>query len=319
MAETKRSLAEDTADREIVLSRVFDAPRDLVWQAITSFDHVAHWWGPIGFSTTIEEMDVRPGGVWRQVMHGPDGTDYPSRMVFTEVVRPERLSYTHTGGKKGAPEAQFESTWLFEAQGEKTRVTLRMVFPTAADRDLNEKTYHAIEGGNQTLARLAEHLPKMPSAAAAVPQELTLTRVFDAPRALVFKLWTNPKHLAQWWGPKGFTNPRCEIDVRPGGAIRIDMRRPDGGKHPMTGEFKEIVAPERLVFTSIAIDTDGNAIFENLNTITFEEQAGKTKLTVQVKVLQMTPQATPYLAGMSVGWNQSLDRLAEYASQAAGE
>jgi uncharacterized protein YndB with AHSA1/START domain len=193
MAETKRSFAEDTSDREIVLTRLFDAPRDLVWQAITSFDHVAHWWGPIGFTTTIEEMDVRPGGVWRQVMHGPDGTDYPSTSVFTEVVKPERLCYRHSGGKKGQPEAHFESTWLFEAQGEKTKVTLRMLFPTAAARDLNEKTYHAIEGGKQTLSRLAGHLPKM-SPAAAVPTELTLTRILDAPRELVFKIWTDPKH-----------------------------------------------------------------------------------------------------------------------------
>jgi len=313
MAETKKSLAQDTSDREIVLSRVVDAPRELVWEAITSFDHVAHWWGPIGFTTTIEEMDVRPGGVWRQVMHGPDGTDYPSKSVFTEVVKPERLCYKHSGGKKGEPEAQFESTWLFEAQGEKTKVTLRMVFPTAAERDLNERTYHAIEGGNQTLARLAEHLPKMP-AAAAVPQELTLTRVLDAPRTLVFKLWTDPKHLSQWWGPKGFTNTRCEIDARPGGAIRIDMRGPDGSVYPMTGEFTEIVAPERLVFTSIAL-LAGKSLFENLNTITFEDQGGKTKVTVHTKVLRMLPEAAPYLAGMSVGWSQTLDRLADYATR----
>ncbi len=131
MAETKRSLAEDTSDREIVLTRVLDAPRELVWQAITSFDHVAHWWGPIGFTTTIEEMDVRPGGVWRQIMHGPDGTDYRSNCIFTEVVEPERLCFSVVGGKKGADEVHFDSFWTFEAQGEKTKLTLRMVFPTS--------------------------------------------------------------------------------------------------------------------------------------------------------------------------------------------
>jgi uncharacterized protein YndB with AHSA1/START domain len=163
MAETKRSLAEDTSGREIVLTRVLDAPRELVWQAITSFDHVAHWWGPIGFTTTIEEMDVRPGGVWRQIMHGPDGTDYRSNCIFTEVVEPERLCFSVVGGKKGADEVHFDSFWTFEAQGEKTKLTLRMVFPTAAARDLNVKTYKSIEGGQQTLGRLAEYLPQMSS------------------------------------------------------------------------------------------------------------------------------------------------------------
>ena len=128
MPETKKSPAENTADREIVLTRILDAPRDLVWQAITNPRNVVNWWGPIGFTITIEEMDVRPGGVWKHTMHGPDGTDYPGKSIFNEVVKPERLSFTHTGGKKGEPSAHFESTWTFEAQGEKTKLTLRMVF-----------------------------------------------------------------------------------------------------------------------------------------------------------------------------------------------
>src|SRR6202167_2121007 len=89
-------------------------------------------------------------------------------------------------------------------------------------------------------------------------KEIIITRVFDAPRALVFKAWTDPKHLAQWWGPKGFTNPVCEIDARIGGALRIHMRGPDGSIYPMKGVIREIAAPERLVFTNIAVDASGN-------------------------------------------------------------
>src|ERR1700739_5045499 len=85
-------------------------------------------------------------------------------------------------------------------------------------------------------------------------REVIITRIFDAPRELVFKAWTDPKHVAQWWGPKGFTNPVCELDVRVGGAIRIHMRSPDGSVYPMKGEFREIVPPERLRFTHIARD-----------------------------------------------------------------
>jgi uncharacterized protein YndB with AHSA1/START domain len=152
----------DTQDREIVITRVFDAPRDLVWQAMTDPRHVIHWWGPRGFSTTIEEMDVRPGGVWKHVMHGPDGADYPNKSVFTEVVKPERLVFAQGGGRRGAPGAHFTATWTFDVvTSGQTKVTIRMVFPSAADRDRIVKEYGAIEGGNQTLARLAEHLPKM--------------------------------------------------------------------------------------------------------------------------------------------------------------
>ena len=144
---------------------------------------------------------------------------------------------------------------------------------------------------------------------------LVLTRVFDAPRDLVFKVWTDPAHLAQWWGPHGFTNPLCEVDVRPGGAIRIDMRGPDGVVYRMTGVYREIVEPERLVFVASALDGNGNPLFENETTVTFAEQDGKTILTLQARILHATPEAAPHLKGQEMGWTQSLERLAEYLTK----
>jgi len=139
---------------------------------------------------------------------------------------------------------------------------------------------------------------------------LTITRVLDAPVDMVFKAWTDPKQMAAWWSPKYFTNPVCELDVRPGGAIRIDMTGPDGTVYPMSGEFKEVEAPNRLVFTAIAFKgADGKALLENLNTITFENQGGKTKLTVHVVVLKSEPGTETALASMDEGWSQSLDKL----------
>ncbi|MGH6771211.1 MAG: SRPBCC family protein [Xanthobacteraceae bacterium] len=149
-----------TADREIVLTRVYDAPRDLVWTAWTDPKHVVHWWGPNGFTNTIHEMDVRPGGVWRFIMHGPDGRDYKNRINFIEVKRPERLVYTH-GGDDDVEPVNFHVTVTFEDQGGRTKVTLRSVFPTAEERDRVVKEYGAIEGGRQTLARLADYLATM--------------------------------------------------------------------------------------------------------------------------------------------------------------
>ena len=145
-------------------------------------------------------------------------------------------------------------------------------------------------------------------------RELVITRVFDSPRDAVFRAWTEPERLRRWWGPKGFTNPVCEVDVRPGGAIRIHMRAPDGVIYPMTGVFQEIIAPERLVFTSSALDKNGNALFEVLTTVTFSEHGGKTKLTLHARVTKATAEAAPHLAGMEQGWSQSLDRLAQEVS-----
>jgi uncharacterized protein YndB with AHSA1/START domain len=140
---------------------------------------------------------------------------------------------------------------------------------------------------------------------------LTIARTFDAPRMLVFKAWFDPKMLAQWWGPHHFTNPVCEVDVRPGGGIRIDMRGPEGTVYPMTGVFHEVVEPERLVFSTTPLDEAGKPMFEVLNTVTFEDNAGKTKFTLQARVVKTTAVAAQYLDGMEAGWTQSLERLEE--------
>jgi uncharacterized protein YndB with AHSA1/START domain len=145
-------------------------------------------------------------------------------------------------------------------------------------------------------------------------REFVIPREFDAPRELVFQAWTDPKHLAQWWGPKGFTNPVCEWDARPGNAIHVVMRAPDGTEYPMGGEFREIVAPERLVFTSGAMDEKGNLLFEFLHTVTFIERKGKTALTIRSCVLKTTAEANKYIGGFEAGMTQSLERLAECIS-----
>lgn len=154
MTETKGT----HADREIVIARVLDAPRERVWKAWTQPEHVAQWWGPDGFTTTIGTMDFRVGGVWKLVMHGPDGTDYPNSSVFREIVVPERIVYTHGGAREGGPAANFTATWTFEDLGDQTRLTVRMRFDTKDARDLVAREYGAVEGGRQTLARLAAYL-----------------------------------------------------------------------------------------------------------------------------------------------------------------
>lgn len=143
-----------TADREIVTTRVVDAPRERVWKAWTDREQVAPWWGPNGFRSTIHEMDLRPGGVWRFVMHGPDGTDYKNKIIYEEIVKPERLSYLHESGPR------FHGMATFEERDGRTTVTLRSLFDTPEERDRTVKVFGAVEGAKQMLGRLAEHVAK---------------------------------------------------------------------------------------------------------------------------------------------------------------
>jgi uncharacterized protein YndB with AHSA1/START domain len=149
-------------DREIFIARQFAAPRELVWEAMTNPKHVVNWWGPRGFSMTIEALDFRVGGEWKHVLRGPDGAIYPNHSVFKEIVKPERIIFSHGGKREGGPNVSFVSTWSFEKlAADKTRVSIRMVFPSVAERDFVVKEFGAIEGGQQTLERLEEYLPKM--------------------------------------------------------------------------------------------------------------------------------------------------------------
>ncbi len=144
-----------TADRTIVATRLFDAPQALVFKAFTDREHIGKWWGPNGFTTTTHEMDVRPGGAWRFIMHGPDGVDYPNLIVYTEVVSPERLAYDHSDDDGGN---SFRALVELTEEDGKTRVTMTGIFATAAERERVEAEFGAVEGAEQTLARLAEHL-----------------------------------------------------------------------------------------------------------------------------------------------------------------
>jgi uncharacterized protein YndB with AHSA1/START domain len=299
--------ADDYANREIVTTRVFDAPRDLVFRAWTEPEHLIKWWGPKGFTNTFQQFDLRPGGTWRFVMHGPDGTDYANEMVFVEIAPSERIVIDHVSPPT------FRLTVSFEVLAGKTKITFRQLFESP---DMLKRIKPlAVPGNEQNFDKLASELAAMAGSA----HEMLMSRVVLAPRELVWKAWTDPAHLAKWWGPRGFTNPRCEVDLRVGGALHIDMQRPDGTIHAMTGRFLEIVPPERLVFTAIPLDDDGKAIFEATNAIQFHEQGLITRIDVRATVEKIQhPFALRFLAGREQGWSESLYRLADQLEEMAG-
>ena len=162
----RHSIDLDRDPRSIIGTRVFDAPRDLVFAAFSDPKHLAQWWGPDGFTTTTSAFDFRPGGVWRFVMHGPDGRDYQNRVTYDEIVPPERIVYRHGGGD--VEPVQFTTTIIFEAIGNgQTRITWHGRFPSADERARVIKDYGADKGLVQTMARLADYVAARVSAGSA--------------------------------------------------------------------------------------------------------------------------------------------------------
>lgn len=147
-----------TSNREIIITRTVNAPRDRVWEVWTTAEHLAHWWGPNGFTITTLTFDFRVGGEWRFMMHGPDGRDYPNNIIFTEIKKPELIANDH-GADDG--KVHFQARVTFEDQDGVTLVTMKSVFPSAEERDRVVKEHGAIEGGKQTLGRLSAYVESL--------------------------------------------------------------------------------------------------------------------------------------------------------------
>jgi uncharacterized protein YndB with AHSA1/START domain len=155
------TISDLSVGREIRHTRVFDAPRELVWKALTDPAHVDAWWGPDGFTNATEKRDFRPGGSWVYVMRGPDGTEYPNVVTFREIAAPERLAYRHGSTEAENPDKDFNTVITLEDLGGKTRLTMIGTFKDQAARDFVIREFHALEGGRQHLENLARHLASM--------------------------------------------------------------------------------------------------------------------------------------------------------------
>jgi uncharacterized protein YndB with AHSA1/START domain len=307
----------------MVGTRVLDAPRTLVFDMWSDPKHLAQWWGPNGFSTTTNTFDLRPGGVWRFVMHGPDGRNYDNRIEFEEVVRPERIVYRHRG--EDAEPVQLRTTVTFEDLGGRTRLTLHARFPSGKARDRVIGEFGADRGMVQTLARLAEYLGRigkawransarhlMPKYELTKPDQraLTLARTFEAPRCLVFDAFTKPEMVKQWlWGPPEWPMVHCEIDLRVGGKLRYVWRHVTRGEMGMSGVFHDIKVPELLVNTEL-FDEDWTG-GETLVTTTFREHDGRTVVSATVRYASQAARDDALKTDMLEGWSQGHDRLDE--------
>jgi uncharacterized protein YndB with AHSA1/START domain len=149
----------NTADREVIITRLLNAPRELVFEAFTNAEHLINWWGPAGFTNTFFNHDVSPGGEWNFIMHGPDGTDYKNQIVYEDVVPPSYLAYQHGSGEADDP--GFYVTITFEDVAGKTNLIMKSVFQTAEVRNMLIREFGIIERGNETIDKLEAQLIKM--------------------------------------------------------------------------------------------------------------------------------------------------------------
>ncbi len=150
-------------DKEMIFSRVVNAPRELVWEVWTRPEHIEKWWGPDGFTITTKQYDLIPGGVWLHTLHGPDGKDYPNKVVFIEIIKPEKLTYRHTDDDKGVEPIRFHVEVTFTEENEQTRITMHSIFETAEMLQLVVDVYGAYEGAIQHLARLRDYIGTLQS------------------------------------------------------------------------------------------------------------------------------------------------------------
>ncbi|MBD2677658.1 MULTISPECIES: SRPBCC family protein [Nostoc] len=310
------------SERKIVITRVFNAPRELVFKAWTEPQHIAQWWGPKGFTTRVTELDLRLGGRWRYVMISPDGTEYPAKGVFREIVPPERIVTTDEfdEGFEQVINAELPQgivmTAIFEDVDGKTKLTLEIVHKSASDRRKHEEM-GVVAGWNSSFDCLDEFLAKqveqqhngftltLPS-----DREIIITRVFNAPRRLLFEAWTQPEHVKRWFGGcSSMTMTVCEIDLRVGGSWRYVLHDSSNGTdHGFSGEYREIVPSERLVSTERYEPVPNS---DRLNTLTLTEEDGKTTLHIHIQHQSREQRDGHLQSGMEVGLRQTLNRLEE--------
>jgi uncharacterized protein YndB with AHSA1/START domain len=309
--------------KDLIITRLFDAPRELVWKAWTAPERVMHWWGPRGFTSPVSRIDLRLGGEYLSCMRSPGGKDFWSKGIFREIVALQRLVMTDSfADEKGniVPASYYGMstdfplelliTVIFEERDGKTELTLRHTgMPPGADSE------GARQGWSESFDKLAEYLEteksiiswkNIPTFELASDREVVITRIFDAPRELVFKASTNPDFIPQWWGPKRFSTTVERMDVSPGGVWRFIQRDQDGNEYAFHGVYREIVPPEREVHTFEFEGMPGHVILEASK---FEEFEGKTKLTVTDLFQSVEDRDGMFNSGMKEGATESMDRL----------
>lgn len=269
------------AANEISITRLLNAPRELVFDVWTDPDHIKHWWGPTGFTNTIHKMDMEKGGEWELVMHGPDGTDYKNKSIFREVVKPERIVYEHLSSPK------FITTVTFEAQGNKTFLTWKMKFESAEELQKVVKTFKADEGLKQNVMKLEEYVVNG-------KRPFVIERVYAAPLELVWKAISNKEEMQKWYFPD-LDKYKPEV-----GAGFEFYAGKDGKQYLHQCKVTEVIENKKISYTWKYDHFEGNSL------VTFElfSEGNKTKIRLTHGGLESFNTTNPDFAKESFakGW-----------------
>jgi len=330
MTDESRNVRVRETETEIVVERTFDAPRALVWEAFSTPERLAVWWGPTGFTTTTESMDLRDGGEWVYTMHGPDGMDYPNRVRYEEVREPEMIRYVHV--EEDVEDTCHAATIRIEAvDDDHTKVTTTLTFPDSGTKDEVVKKYGALEGARQHMASLAAHLAGQDGERDGV---LVIRRVLDAPVGLVWDVWTDARHMMAWFHPEAWVLSISEMDLREGGSYFYCMSA--DGMPDMHGlwQIRTVREPERLEFVVSFSDAERGVVrapfsetwpLEVLCEVTIERHAGVrggTVLTLRSWPINASEEEVATFAGgigsMQQGWGQTLESLEKYLGERVG-
>ena len=315
------AVSEQTKD--LVIERIFDAPREQVWRAWTDPELFMRWWGPSTFTSPTCRMDVRPGGRYVWSMRDPDGNDYYSAGTFLEVVPPERLVYTDsfadkdgniippsTYGMSDAFPTELTVTVTLEDLGKQTK--MRTTFSGMPEGPEKEMT---AAGFNESLDKLTNAVTKQ--VRLAIDREklqITIVRDFDAPQTLVWRALTEPALLAQWWGQPGSPMSVDKHELRLGGEWRFVERDAAGNEYGFRGIFRAIEPPGRIVQTFEYEPMAGHVILE---TLTLTEHDGRTTLTAIEQFDTIEDLEGMYQSGMEDGTEKSYNQLAALLQKVA--
>jgi uncharacterized protein YndB with AHSA1/START domain len=297
-----------TDSKEVTLTRIIDAPADLVFDAWTKGEHLQRWYAPDGFTVPSATADARDGGAFELVMRNPDGMDFPLWGTFRELDRPRRLviDATAAAGPDRQPALRSVTTVTLLDQGGKTEITVH-----EQAEPLIPEAVMMLAGMELGLTQSLRHLDDLLTG--AFDRQISITRMIEAPREVVFAAWMSDEHLSQWWGPNGFTLTTDEIDVRPGGRWLFTMHGPDGVDYPNEIVYEEVVRPEIITFEHGAPGRDDPSF---RGVITFDDFMGNTVLTMR-SVFQTKEHMDDVVerVGAIEGGNQTLDRLVGYVTE----
>lgn len=286
---------------EIITTRTVNASSDQVFKVWTHPHYLAQWWGPKDFKNTFHEFDLKPGGAWNFVMHGPNGVDYPNSSQFVEIKMPNRLVLNHIS------KPQFQIVVNFEEAGSQTKVTFRQIFPTKDEAD--KIRAFVTEANEQNMDRMEAVVADM--ILDRSDREVIAHRMFDATPEEIYSAWTDSKKLSQWWGTNGLGLTTHSMEVKSGGLWRFLIHSTDGTLYPNRIEYTEAAQPSLLSYIQ---GTDQEP--EQFKTLVHLERVeGQTKVTV--KVTFQTPQAFEAAKKSKSFENsrQTLDRLATFLTK----